>query len=201
MAGWLALAAGVSYLALDDGTMLHERVGSAFAASAASESGLGGAFPSYYWQLVLGPVFAAGGLFMAVFLWREFRAPRLRAFVVGAFALLATAVALDFVDGLGEGHPLNVYAQLADGLDLTRWTVPMLGLSGLDAVVHVSRAVEESLEMAAMTLLWAAVLTHLGTVVGGVTVRWAPEAPAPAAPVASGDGMARPEAPVLVPTA
>lgn len=174
-AGWAALAVLFTYLAFDDGTRLHERVGSAFGASAASETGLGGAFPSYYWQLLFGPAFAAAGLFMAVFLWRELRQPRLRRLVAGALALLAVAVGLDFVDGLGAGHPLDVYGQLGTRPNIEAAAAAWFGMTGTDAVVHLSRAVEESVELVAMTLLWSVFLTHLGSVVGGVHLSWAPE--------------------------
>lgn len=166
-AGWAVLAAFFSYLALDDGTRLHERVGSAFADSSLSASGVGAAFPSYYWQLLFGPFFAAMAVFMVVFLWAELRRPRHRALVGAALGLLALAVALDFVDGLGPDHPLNVYAHLATVWDLDPRTRALFGMGGLDAVVHLSRSVEESTEMLAMTLLWVTFLSHFVATVGG----------------------------------
>ncbi|WP_420456607.1 hypothetical protein [Rubrivirga sp.] len=175
--GWAVLAVFFSYLAFDDGTRLHERVGSAFGASGASETGLGAAFPSYYWQLVFGPVFAGVGLFMAAFLWRELRTARLRGLVGVAFGLMAVAVGLDFVDGLGDGHPWDLYGRLGARPDLASASEVVFGMSGPDAVVHLSRAVEESVEMAAMTLLWAVFLTHLGALAGGVRVVWSPVDP------------------------
>ncbi|PAP78456.1 hypothetical protein [Rubrivirga marina] len=176
--GWVVLAAFMSYLALDDGTRLHERVGAAFEDSAASKRGIGAAFPSYYWQLVLGPAFAGMGLFMAVFLWREFRESGLWKYVGGAFALLATAVALDFVDGLADGHPLDLYGQLGSLAAVEARAAAWFELPGPAAVLHLSRIVEESLEMAAMTLLWVAFLTHLTRLAPGVLLTWAPEEPA-----------------------
>lgn len=175
-AGWTALALLFSYLALDDATRLHERVGTAFGESAASAGALG-RFPSYYWQLLFGPPLAAAGAFMAVFLWREFQTRRLRLLVVGALALLGGAVALDFIDGLGEGHPWSLYALAAERWSLDAWTPAAFGRSGYDTVVHLSRAVEESTEMLAMTLLWAALLLHLGATVERVELRWAPARP------------------------
>lgn len=167
--GWTALAAFFSYLALDDGTFLHERVGSAFADSGAAEAA--GAFPSYYWQVVLGPAFVVAGLFMVVFLMREIQDRRLRAFVALAVVLMGAAVALDFVDGLEAGHPLNAYAWIAARWLPDAYASAMFGMSGLEAVVHLSRAVEESLEMASMTLLWATFLSHAAATFGSVTVR------------------------------
>ena len=173
VAGWAVLAAAFSYLALDDGTRLHERIGAAFADTSAAASGIGAAFPSYYWQLVLGPVFVALGAFMAVFLWRELSSWTLRGAVAVAFGLLASAVALDFVDGLGPDHPANVYAALAASLDPVA-TEAGTGLSPYALVVHLSRAVEESLEMAGMTAFWAVFLWHLAGTLRGVSVSWGP---------------------------
>lgn len=178
VAGWAALAACMSYLALDDGTGLHERVGTAFAASAASGHGVGASFPSYYWQLVLGPAFGAMGLFMGAFLWREFRGTGLWRLVAGAFALLAAAVGLDFVDGLPDGHPLDLYGRLGTVPAVVLQAGAWFRMPGPDAVVHLSRIVEESLEMAAMTLLWVAVLTYLTRLVDGVLLTWGPDVPA-----------------------
>ena len=176
VAGWVVLAAFVTYLALDDGTRLHERVGAAFSDSAASERGLGAAFPSYSWQLVLGPAFAGMGLFMAVFLWREFRGGGLWRWVGGAFALLATAVTLDFVDGLPGGHPLDLIGQVGTLATVEDWAAAWSDRTGFSTVLHLSRIVEESLEMVAMTLLWTAFLTHLTRLVPGVVLTWDDEA-------------------------
>ena len=181
---WWALAAFFAYLSIDDGVRLHEGVGTAFAASGLRA--LAGGFPSYYWQLLFGPFFAAAGLAMAVFLWRELRTPRRRALVVGAFGLLAAAVGLDFVDGLSANHPGNVYARISESYRVAQLAF-VAGLSPFDFVVHVSRVVEEAFETLAFTCLWAAVVLHLSTALRAVTVRFGPPGAAPAA-------SARPEA-------
>ena len=118
--GWTVLAVFFTYLALDDGTHLHERIGVAFGESGASSTGIAAAFPSYSWQFLLGPFFAAMGMFTLLFLWREVRDPRLRWRFVSALALLGLAVAMDFVEGLEEGSPLNLYARLCGRIG--RWT-------------------------------------------------------------------------------
>lgn len=171
VAGWAALALFFSYLALDDGTYLHERIGSAFADSDAGLEGVGAAFPSYYWQLVLGPVFVGCGVAMVAFLWKEIHDPRLRRRVLIAVALMGVAVALDFVDGLEAGHSLNVYSWMAERWLPDAHSTALFEMSGLEAVAHLSRSVEESLEMASMTLLWATYLSHGAATFGSVTVR------------------------------
>ena len=173
---WWALAAFFAYLSIDDGVRLHEGVGTAFAASGLRA--LAGGFPSYYWQLLFGPFFAAAGLAMAVFLWRELRTPRRRALVVGAFGLLAAAVGLDFVDGLSANHPGNAYARISQSARVAQLAF-VAGLSPFDFVVHVSRVVEEAFETVAFTCLWAAFVLHLGAALRAVTVRFGAAEAAP----------------------
>ena len=185
--GWTVLACFFAYLAIDDGVRLHERVGAAFGLSAASETGLGALFPSYNWQLLFGPAFAVFGGFTALFLWHELPSARRR--IAAAFALLATAIGLDFVDGLDPAHPLNAYAWLAHEGRLDATTLAVFDREGLDAVIHVSRAVEESLEMVAMTLLWTAVLAHTLTTFPGLRLHW--DAPHPDAPARQPAGAGR----------
>jgi hypothetical protein len=171
--GWAVLAACFTYLAFDDGVRLHERIGTAFDEAGASEAGLGAAFPSYYWQLLLGPFFAAMGLFVAGFLWKELRAKRLRLLVGGALALLAFAVALDFVEGLNPAHPLNAYAYLAEAWRLEPHAQVLFGMPAFDAVVHFSMVLEEGIEMMAMTVLWGVFLLHALGTLSGVRLQWA----------------------------
>ena len=172
--GWAALAAFFAYLAVDDGTRLHEGIGTAFAATPLGDSGVGNLFPSYYWQLVLGPLFALAGLLMLRFLWREIRAPRDRALVLSAFALLALAVAMDFAEGLPTAYPGNPVTALALAAP-TQSLADGLAMASLDLVVHAFRAVEEAIETLAFTLFWAAFLSHIGATLRGVTLRFAPD--------------------------
>lgn len=171
-AGWIVLALFFAYLAFDDGTRFHERVGTAFAKTRAAETGLGGAFPSYYWQLLFGPFFAGMGLFMLVFLWRELCTRKLRLMVVAALGLLALAVAMDFVEGLQETHPLNGLSRLAATSLLGLDTYLLFGMSAMETMVHLARSVEESLEMMAMTTLWGAFLLHVVETAPEIRLRW-----------------------------
>ena len=186
--GWAALAVFFAYLALDDGTRFHEGVGTAFAATPLGDAGVGNLFPSYYWQLTLGPLFALAGVLMLRFLWRELAAPRLRALVGGAFALLAAAVALDFAEGLPAAHRLNVLTALAQA-DGVIAVADGLGMASLDLVVHAFRAVEEAIETLAFTLFWAAFLAHGASALRGLTLRIGTPLPSgDGTPLPSGDG-------------
>ena len=84
--GWGVITALFLYLGLDDGTKLHERVGSIFKALVTDSEGEGSAgflgdlynvFPSYTWQLVFGPFLVVMGLFLIVFLFKELPSFRL----------------------------------------------------------------------------------------------------------------------------
>ncbi len=69
---WAILASFFTFMAADDGAAIHERLGSTFelmAKSANTETGntLLAYFPSYAWQIVVLPFYAAMGLFMLLF--------------------------------------------------------------------------------------------------------------------------------------
>jgi hypothetical protein len=175
--GWLIMACCVTYMAVDDGATIHERLGSTLKAMQSetqqtdleeqSAAGGGWWFPSYHWQVLFLPVFGAMGIFMLVFLWREMAARRLRIHVALCIACFVVAVALDFVEGLEPGHRLNLYSSIARRSDFEAFTQSRFGVLEYEALRHFSKSIEEALEMFGMTLLWVAFLTHL--------VRIAPE--------------------------
>ena len=101
-AGWLLLAIFFSYMAVDDGAEVHERIGSAY--KAVYDPGQLGKvdsegqkvrslsfYPSYPWQALMGPLFAAMGIFLLLFLWREMRATTAFFWVLAAMGLFALA--------------------------------------------------------------------------------------------------------------
>ena len=159
--GFAVLALLFFYIGMDDGTQMHERVSTAvadyFALTAESEAihtgpagwigSLLDRFPSYAWQVLFGPVFAAFGLFMVVFLWRQMgRKQALLAFF-GLF-LYGIAQGQDFIEGLE-----TPYQWLTARLGTEPYTVPHFGKMG-----------EEYLEMLGTTfLLWAALKHYKGT--------------------------------------
>ena len=70
--GWLVLAIFFTYMAVDDGAEVHERLGTTLNESTSLDF-----FPSYAWQVLFLPIFGALGLFTLVFLWNKL--PRRRA--------------------------------------------------------------------------------------------------------------------------
>jgi len=154
VAAWGILTAFFAYMAMDDGSKFHERIGSAFkdaaeSGAAANEAALS-LFPSYPWQLLFVPFFACVGLFMAVFLWREIEALGPRMMVAAAVGLMAAAVGLDFFEGMDTDHPLNLHTVIRDTWNLTSYDVS-----------HFSKSIEETFEMLSNTLLWCVFLGRL----------------------------------------
>jgi len=162
IAGWTLLAAFFTYMAIDDAVALHENMGSAFENfyDSLDSSALGTLgrwfedYPSYAWQFAVGPLFAAMGLFLLVFLWRELQRPGLRWLIVLALGCLSVAVALDYVEGLYGGYKTVIVA--------TGWQY--------DTVQHVARVIEEFLEMLGNTLFLTAFVYQLTTVSGDITL-------------------------------
>ena len=84
--------------------MASERLGTVFdelgETVSDDDAGLLGFFPSYTWQLVFLPMFAALGAFLLWFLSRELRSYGDKMMVVSAIGLFVFAVALDFLEGI-----------------------------------------------------------------------------------------------------
>jgi hypothetical protein len=157
VAGWVLLALFFGYMAMDDGTAFHERLGSGVQNRLGlDELALGDelvspltAFPSYGWQLVLLPLMAAVGVFMVIFLRLQFGKSGRLALVLGGLALFAIAVGFDFVEGLDREHPWNLHVRLEESLDQDEYTVR-----------HFAKSLEEFMEMFGTTLLWIGFLAH-----------------------------------------
>jgi hypothetical protein len=178
IAGWLVLALFFTYMAVDDGAEIHERLGSAFKQSQTPEEGepppdtLGRKaldfFPSYSWQVVVLPFFIAMGVFMLFFLWRQLETMGMRLLVVLALALFATGVGLDFIEGLERDHPWNLYEIISNEYPkLRHFTARNFQRAPFDALRHFSKSLEEFIEMLAMTVLWGVFL--------GLLVRRSPD--------------------------
>lgn len=184
--GWFIMACCLTYMAVDDGATIHERIGSTLKAIQSEtpppesdieeQSATGGGgdswwFPSYHWQVLFLPFFGAMGVFMLVFLWRELGAKKLRLYVAACIACFVMAVGLDFVEGLEPGHRLNFYSHIAERFDFESFTRARFKVSEFEAIRHFSKSIEETLEMFGMTLLWVALLTHLVRIAPQIRLR------------------------------
>jgi len=171
--GWLVIALFFTYMAVDDGAEVHERVGSAFkaiqeqaapgAANATLASRLYNKFPSYTWQLVLGPVFASLGLFTFVFLFSQLKTVKRRAALIAAIGLMGLAVCFDFVEGLEPEHRWNAYTHISKAYEMDHYTVTHFRELAYETLRHFSKSIEEFMEMLSMTILWATFLAYLGS--------------------------------------
>lgn len=171
IAGWGFLAGFFTYLSADDGAIIHERLGSLTkniieADKDSNSSGylakLQDIVQSYEWHLIALPLLVVAGLFMLLFLWREFNARGERLIMFTAAACMALAVGLDFFEGLYYKHPLNVVTWFSNAFEFK-----------LSSVWHFSKSLEEFLEMLAMSSLLALFLHHLIRISGtGLTFRF-----------------------------
>ncbi len=156
---WGFLAGFFTYMAADDGAKIHERLGSVFSELHSSAGSgppddlpgrLQAIFPSYDWQLVALPLLAGAGLFMLIFLWREFRDRKGRVLLLLAAGFMAIAAGLDFIEGLDDSHAWNVQVWIREVFDLSKYTVR-----------HFAKSLEEFLEMVAISLLLMLFVRHL----------------------------------------
>lgn len=149
--GWFVVAAFFTYMCIDDGAMVHERIGTAVKNS----TGIG-RYPSYAWQYVLLPVFALLGAFVMYFLYREMPRPVERLLVAAALGCFVLAVGLDFAEGLEDGY---------------RWLTTAAGWQ-VDTVRHFSKSLEEFLEMLGMSTFLVIFVGHLAAVAPRLEIRF-----------------------------
>jgi len=169
-AGWLVVALVTTWLAVDEGARVHERLGTVVQDSLAAArrdpqaGGVAGRlarYPSYGWQLVVAPPLAAAALFLLAFLGHEAGGGWARRALWVAYALIGTAVALDFVEGLDREHPWNLYAMLAANEGFDDWSHRRFGTSAYNTVLHLGRVVEELIELWGGALFVAVLLACL----------------------------------------
>jgi hypothetical protein len=152
---WAGIGSFFIYMGIDDAIKFHERMGTAFKdilSRSAETSGPGilnsahNAFPSYPWQMIFGPFFMAIGIFMLWFLWKELLPQKLRYLLLVAIWLYVLAVGLDFVEGL-DNKPYEGIASFFSTEDFR--------------IRHMSKALEEFLEMFGTTIFLTVFLKYL----------------------------------------
>ena len=138
--GWALIALFFTYLAIDDGSRLHERIGTAFGNSMEARhvhdpgvlSGIVDVFPSYYWQIVFVPIFGIVAIFTVFFLIKNLKSKKQIIFVFAGFACYVASVCLDYVEGLNE----SIYIPFAHFFNTDTHTI-----------LHFSKLIEEICEM------------------------------------------------------
>lgn len=158
---WLVVSLFLFFMAADDATQIHERLGSAYRHYAETGAGVPGSildfFPSYTWQLILLPFFGALGLFMLVFVWTRLKSNKGKAKLIIALDLFVLAVFIDFIEGLEPESRLNIFTRIIDNTSL-----------GEDFVYHYAKVIEEFMEMLGMTLLLSMFFMYLAGYVQGI---------------------------------
>ena len=89
--------------------------------------------------------------------------------VLSALTCFVAAVGLDFIEGLDEDHPWNLYAWVTAHVDLSEFTTTRFRRPPYETLEHFSRSLEETLEMLAMTCFWVAFVRHLPSMTPGAT--------------------------------
>ncbi len=147
--GWFILASFFTYMGIDDGAMIHERIGTAY--KSANESQV---MISYGWQMVIAPLFIMMGFFIFIFLWRQGADMIRRDWLFIGLSCLAVAMFIDFVEGMENGYVfLQAYFD---------WDIP--------TIRHFSKSLEEFLEMAGMSLLLIVFLNYLMAMSEGIKI-------------------------------
>ena len=101
--GWALLAVFFTYMSIDDGAVVHERLGSSMRRFQSEQgNNIKDYFPSYSWLYFILPFFAAMGLYMLGFLWFQMRDRLSRTLLLVACGMLAMAIAIDFIEGLDQ---------------------------------------------------------------------------------------------------
>jgi hypothetical protein len=163
---WAVIAGFFLFMALDDGSKMHERLGTLFERyRERGGQGLGccgwlqDSLGSYHWIALLGPIFAGMGLFMLVFLWRELRTRAARLTLLLALGCFAVAVGLDYLEGI-EGAYVGL--------------VRLLRMD-IGPVSHYAKVLEEVTEMFGTTLFLVTFIQHL-TREGALVLRFGDDA-------------------------
>ncbi len=154
---WAGIGLFYFYMGVDDAIKLHERVGTAFKVLLFENEDTAGTgildslyefFPSYTWQLVFGPFFVSAGAFIVWFLRKELYSKKLWFWFLVGVSLYAVAVGLDFVEGL-DNEPYEGMG-IADFFSTTD-----------SRIRHMSKALEEFLEMLGTTIFLIVFLKNL----------------------------------------
>lgn len=152
--GWGLCALFFTYLAVDDGSKMHERIGTAFRNSMEARYGynpgfisnLFDVFPSYSWQFVFVPIFGLIAAFMLFFLIKNLKTKSQIIFVFIGFACYVASVILDFFEGMDD----SVYSPIVSFFN-----------TDLHTVQHFSKLIEEVIEMVGNTFFMLAFTKQL----------------------------------------
>lgn len=143
LGAWGIVAAFFTYASLDDGSRLHERIGSSI------DSPIFDLFPSYPWQVIFVPTFVLVGLVILYLIFRDMNVRFAKVAVLMGLALSGTAaVGIDFLEGVPNYSDLEFADFLSDENPHVR---------------HLFKVLEEFLEMVGITLFLVGFGKHVAT--------------------------------------
>jgi hypothetical protein len=143
---WALLATFFSYMAVDDGARLHERLGTAFK-ELFEGAGWFDAYPSYPWQVVLAPLLIGGTLLLVDTFRNGLTERKARVLLAAGLGMFVLAVGIDVLEGVPEYGPEGALQALSDDGDY--------------ALRHYVKVAEEFLELLGATCFLVAFLRQL----------------------------------------
>lgn len=149
--GWGLIALFFTYLAVDDGAKIHERIGTAVKGAGWAEG-----FPSYTWQWAFGPILGIMALWIFLFLWKSLTERRFRKWFILGLVCYVVSVGLDFTEGLRM-------AGLSEALGSALYG---------GTTRHFAKVVEEFLEMLGSTFFLICFLYQLARISPSLVIRF-----------------------------
>jgi len=156
---WLFFSGFFTFLSMDDGAKIHERLGSFFRELTEEGEGIFWVFQdvldsasTYSWQVFVLPVFLFVGFFMLLWGYQHVRNPETQRWVIFGSVCIALAIGVDYFEGLVDNEVVSL-----DGRAFSE-----------DMIAHYQRVIEEFLEMSGFTAvlrgLWIYLLSMSKTV-------------------------------------
>ena len=167
--GFLFTALFFFFVSMDDAATFHEKVGSVLGDVFANPEEHPffirwlARLDNYGWQMFVMPVFALAGVAMFAFVARRLHAHGLLRWFVLGLAAYVVAIGLDFVEGIEDagGERGVVFRDLGERLAMPEHKVS-----------HLSKLVEEYLEMLGTSLIWYGFLRYLTVLADGIQLRF-----------------------------
>lgn len=160
---WGYLTVLFLYMSIDDAAKIHERLGTVFSEGVSF-------FPSYAWQAVYAPIFGTATLVLLYVAWRLLDHKVAQVWTATGVGFLITAVGLDFLEGIEPSNDSGASSSSSVAAP-AKAVADVFGANGHD-IAHFQRVLEESMEMAAITLFLAAFLLQLGSVVQRIGIEF-----------------------------
>jgi hypothetical protein len=151
-APWLFFGAFFTFLSMDDGAKIHERLGSFFRELAEEGDGMFTTFQplleaasTYSWQIFVLPVFLFCAFFMLLWGFNNISVGETHRWIILGGFFIATALGLDYFEGLVDNEVIEL-----EGRALS-----------VNAIEHYQRVLEEFLEMTGFICILRGLCVHL----------------------------------------